>query len=163
MSLQIFGVIKRPPYAFFAATTFLIFTILFLYFDEFVFFSPFFVVYFPPSRFSFLLLDILVAVLSGVVLALSVFQTRSTKLRIRTEPTGKVGLAGIIVAVISGACPCYYLVPLLTFVGGAGGVLAMLGIFLNAYELPIKGLSLILLAAVVFNLERSLRATCRIQ
>jgi hypothetical protein len=134
---------------------------LFLYFDEFVFFSPYVVAFFPPSKLSFLLLDVLIAVLSGIVMAVSFFQARNTKLRTGFGSRGsKVGVAGIVIAIFSGACPCYYLVPLLAFAGGAGGVLATLGILINSYEMPIKVASLFLLVVVAFRLERSLRGSC---
>ncbi len=72
------------------------------------------------------------------------------------------GVAGILIALVAGACPCYYLLPLLAVAGGAGGALGVLGIYMNAYQLPIKILSLGLLGAVAISLERSLRASCDI-
>ena len=68
----------------------------------------------------------------------------------------------MLAAVVAGACPCYYLVPLLALAGGAGGVLGALGIFLYNLQIPIKLLSLALLGFVLLMLERSLVAYCRI-
>jgi hypothetical protein len=94
-------------------------------------------------------------------MALSIYQVRNVP-RLATNQ-GKAGLGGIIIAIVAGACPCYYLVPLLAVAGGAGGALAAIGILFEVYQLPIKLVSLALLGTVAFSLERSLRAMCRIR
>lgn len=73
---------------------------------------------------------------------------------------GKIGIAGIVAAFLAGACPCYYLVPLLAVAGGVGGALGTVGILFYAYQLPVKLASVVLLIFVSFSLERSIRASC---
>jgi hypothetical protein len=118
--------------------------------------------YVPPDGVGLFSLDVLLSALSGVVLALSIYQMRNV-VPCMGKNQGKTGLSGIIIALVAGACPCYYLVPLLAVAGGAGGALAAAGIQFEAYQLPIKLVSLAPLGTVAFSLERSLRATCKIR
>ncbi len=138
----------------------LLFGTMFLYFDEFFFVKPYFVVYIPLDRLSILMLDVLISVLSGVVLTLSVYEIRSFPYQ--KDSYRKAGLAGIVGAFLAGACPCYYLLPLLAVAGGAGGALGALGILFFNYQVPIKLGSLALLLLTSFMLERNLRAACAI-
>ncbi len=108
----------------------------------------------------YLALDLAVSLLSGVVIVLSIYQLRNTPFR-KSAGSG-IGLAGIVAALVAGACPCYYLVPLLVVAGGAGGVLGAVGIFFYSIQIPIKLASLALLAVTTLVLERSLRAACAI-
>jgi len=101
-----------------------------------------------------------ISALSGIAISGSFFQLRFVPY-VSSRNAG-TGLAGMLAAVVAGACPCYYLVPLLALAGGAGGVLGALGIFLYNFQIPIKLLSLALLGLVLFTLERSLVAYCRI-
>jgi hypothetical protein len=163
LTFQTLEVLKRPAFAAIALATFTFFTVVFLYFDQFIFFSPYFVTNFSFSNSGLLILDFVIAFLSGVVISVSIFQAETVKLiKARNIAKTRIGVAGIAVAIFSGACPCYYLVPLLAFAGSAGGALATLGILLNSYEVPIKIASLLLLALVGYSLERSLRATCSV-
>ncbi|HEV2138819.1 MAG TPA: hypothetical protein VGR53_08245 [Nitrososphaerales archaeon] len=131
---------------------------MFLYLDEFYFVSPYFASYIDPSRVPVLLLDITISVLSGIVLVASIYE-------IRTFPNlkgsyRKTGMVGVLAAFVAGACPCYYLVPLLAVLGGVGGALGALGILLYDYQIQIKLGSFGLLAIAIFTLERGLRAAC---
>lgn len=135
-------------------------SLIFLYLDEFYFVSPYFVSYIDPSRVPILLLDIAISVLSGIVLIASIYE-------IRTFPNlkgsyRKTGMAGVLAAIVAGACPCYYLVPLLAVLGGVGGVLGTLGVLIYGYQLQIKLGSLGLLAFTIFTLERGLRSACAV-
>ncbi len=161
MSLQILGVLRRPPYVSATLGVSVVFGTLFLYFNQFLFFVPYFIFYLPSDGFGLLALDLLLSALSGVVIALSIFQIRNIPRGPRGQ--GKVGLTGILIAIVAGACPCYYLLPLLAVAGGAGGALAAVGIIFAAYELPIKLLSVALLTAVTYTLEMSLRAFCAVR
>lgn len=134
------------------------FAVVLFYFDEFLFVAPYFTFYLSTDRVATFVLDAAVSVLSGVVLSLSVYQLRAVPNGARRQ--GKIGVAGIVAALVAGACPCYYLVPLLAVAGGVGGALGALGILFYAYQLPVKFASAALLIFVSFSLERSLRASC---
>jgi hypothetical protein len=160
MQTQIVSVLKRPPFALSTSAIALLFALVFLYFDEFYFVAPYFVVFIPPERLPILILDVSISALSGVVLSLSIYEIRTFP-NLRSSPK-RVGAAGIVAAFIAGACPCYYLVPLLAVAGGAGGVLGTIGILFFNYEIPIKLGSLALLVFTTFTVERALRAACEI-
>lgn len=157
---QIFTVLRRPTFALSSFVIALAFSLVFLYFDEFYFVSPYFVIYVDPSKLSVLVLDLVISALSGIVLTLSTYE-------IRTFPNLKgsyrrTGTLGIVAAFVAGACPCYYLVPLLAVFGGAGGALGALGILFFNYQIPIKLGSLALLVFTTFTIERGLRAACAV-
>lgn len=134
------------------------FAVVLLYFDEFLFVAPYFTFYLPADRVATFVLDATVSALSGVVLSLSVYQAKVVPKDAKRQ--GKVGIAGIVAAFVAGACPCYYLVPLLAVAGGVGGVLGAVGILFYAYQLPVKLASVVLLISVSFSLERTLKASC---
>ena len=158
MEAQIFGVLRRPAYGLPSLVIATLASLAFLYLDEFYFLSPYFVAYIDPSRVQVFLLDIAISALSGIVLAASVYEVRAfPNLQGSYRRTG---MAGVVAALVAGACPCYYLVPLLAVLGGVGGLLGTLGIFLYNYQVPIKLVSLGLLALTVITLERGLRAAC---
>ncbi len=161
MSLEIYSALKKPTYAVAALAITTLFATTFLRFDNFLFFAPYLILYLPQSGFGVMALDLSISILSGVTIALSIYQIRNVLTRGKNQ--GKIGLTGIMVALLSGACPCYYLVPLLAVAGSAGGALAAFGIFFSTYQLPIKLLSLTLLASVVYSLERSFKASCSIR
>ncbi len=157
-TVQVLLVLRRPRYLLPSLFITIIISLIFLYLDEFYFVSPYFVVYVDPSRATLFMLDLTISLLSGIVLVVSSYE-------IRTFPDlkgsyRKTGMAGVAAAFLAGACPCYYLIPLLATLGGVGGVLGAAGIFLYDYQIPIKLGSLLLLAFTIFTLERGLRAAC---
>ncbi len=160
MDIQLLRVAKRPFYA----SIFLLIAVglgvLFMYSDEFLFFIPYRTLFVPLERVPNLVIDLVISTFSGVVIFTSLFQI--SHLPASSEKYTKAGFAGVVAALIAGACPCYYLVPLLVFAGGAGGFLAVLGVMLYTYQIPIKLASLALLVSVTFIQERSLRAQCEI-
>jgi hypothetical protein len=160
MQTQIVGVLRRPPFALSSFAIALLSALFLLYFDEFYFLAPYLTVFIPADRLPVLLLDLAISSLSGIVLSLSIYEIRTFP-NLRAGPKG-VGAAGIIAAFIAGACPCYYLVPLLAVAGGAGGVLGTIGILFFDYQIPIKLGSLALLVFTTFTVERALKAACEI-
>src|SRR2546426_11881920 len=161
MSLQVLEALRRPAYALAALGMATAFGIFFLYFNQFLFFAPYFVFFVPSEGAGLFALDVLLSALSGVVIALSVFQIRYTPRLSMGQ--ARAGLGGIVIAFVAGACPCYYLVPLLAVAGGAGGALVTVGIIFEVYQIPLKLLSVALLVTVMYTLERSLRAACDVK
>src|SRR5208283_4599094 len=117
--------------------------------------------YIPPGGTWLLSLDIALSALSGLVIGLSVYQLASRSKGAKARG-GNIGLVGIFAALFAGACPCYYLIPILAASAGAGSVLLTFSIFFNTFEVEIKLLSLAILAFAMFTLERSLRASYEI-
>jgi hypothetical protein len=133
--------------------------LLLMFIDQFLFIAPYFVFYVSLTDLAILVLDILLSTLTGIVLVVSLRQVMSG----RSKGTASTGILGIVAALIAGACPCYYLVPLLAIAGGVGGALGAFGILLNAYELEVKTASVLLLLIVSWGLERNARMTCRLK
>ena len=156
--LQSLEVLKRPPYGVAAVAVATLFGVAFLYFDGILFFAPMLIFYLPPGLFQVFAIDSAISVLSGSAIVLSYYQLRN--LPSTTNKSAKVGFAGVIAALIAGACPCYYLVPLLAAAGGVGGALGAFVILLNMDQLPIKLASLALLTFVSVTTERGLKASC---
>ena len=150
MSLQIFQVLKTPSLLIATVLVVVSYGLLLMLIDQFLFVSPYFVFYVPPTGFTILILDLLLSILTGIVLVLSVQQVRSA----RSKGTAYTGVLGIVAALIAGACPCYYLVPLLAIAAGVGGALEAIGILLNAYQLEVKTASVALLLIVCWGLEK---------
>jgi len=133
--------------------------LLLMFIDQFLFIAPYLVFYLPPTNLAILALDLLLSTLTGIVLVVSLQQVRSA----RSKRTAYTGVLAIVTSLIAGACPCSYLVPLLTIAAGAGSVLGAIGILLNAYQLEAKTASTVLLLLVFWRLEKNARVTCRLK
>jgi hypothetical protein len=138
----------------------LVFALVFLYLDGFYFVSPYLVASVDVARLPLLFLDLVISVMSGAVITVSVYEVRS--LRGAAGSSRKVGILGIAAALVAGACPSYYLVPLLAVAGGVGEALAAVGIFFSYYQMPIKLASVGLLVFTTAMQEKSLRAACEV-
>jgi len=132
--------------------------VMLLFFDQFLFFQPYFVVYVPVDSLGLLSIDLVLSVLTGFVTAVSIHEIKSNANR--AGGAMRAGFIGLLAAVFAGACPCYYLAPMLAVAGGFGGVLGLTGIFFNAYETPIKIVSIIILLAACYGLEKAARTKC---
>ena len=162
-SLQFLQVFRdKPKYLVFGLAMAMCLSTAFLYFDYFLFFQPLLIFYIPPNGFWLLFIDLILSVLSGLVVSLSVYQLLSQRSK-RTRTGGSLGVAGIIAALFAGACPCYYLIPVLAASASAGSLPLGLSVFFNTYEIEIKLLSLVVIGFSMFTLERSLRAYCKIE
>jgi hypothetical protein len=157
--LQIFQILKAPPLLVATILVVVFYGLLLVFVDQFLFIAPYLVFYVPPTGLTTLVLDILLSILTGIVLVVSLQQVRS----VRSRGTAYTGALGIVVALAAGACPCYYLVPLLTIAAGVGGVLGAIGILLNAYQLEAKTGSIVLLLIVSWALERNARTSCQLK
>jgi hypothetical protein len=148
--------LKRPSLLVATILVVVSYGLLLMFIDQFLFIAPYFVFYVPLTGLAILALDMLLSILTGIVLVVSLQQVRSA----RSKGTAYTGLLAIVPALIAGACPCYYLVPVLTIAAGVGGALGAIGILLNAYELEVKTASVVLLLIVSWGLERNARMTC---
>lgn len=160
MAVQTLSVLRRPWVGLSTIAVGLTFLGLFLTLDEFLFLTPYLVFSIPSERLGTLGLDLSISVLSGSVISISIFELRNSPLK--RSPSTKTGMLGIFTSLVAGACPCYYLVPLLAVAGGAGGVLGAIGIAFYTYQIPVKIGSLALLTFVSLSLERGLATSCKV-
>ncbi len=129
-----------------------------LFFDSFLFFAPYFTFYVSTSAYASLLLDLLLTILTAIVLSVSI---RQISLQSQGGSGSKTGMLGIFAALLAGACPCYYLVPLLALAGTVGGALGAVGILLNVFQIPIKLGAMLILVVATYKLNKS--GVCKIR
>jgi len=125
--------------------------LMLLFLDQFLFFTPYFTFYIPPSGTVNFIIDLILTILTTMVLTVSVRQLRLQ----RGGEATKAGTLGIIAGILAGACPCYYLIPLLAAAGSIGGALGAMGILLNAFQIPIKLAATLILMIAAHKLDRS--------
>ncbi|MGA3295906.1 MAG: hypothetical protein ABSD41_00480 [Candidatus Bathyarchaeia archaeon] len=132
--------------------------VMLLFFDQFLFFVPYFTLYVPLSAYASLVLDLALTFLTAIVLTVSV---RQILLQRQGGNASKTGILGIVAALVAGACPCYYLVPLLAVAGAIGSTFGALGILLNAFQIPIKLGATFILMVASYKLNKS--GVCKIK
>jgi len=131
---------------------------LLMFLDQFLFLAPYFVLYVRSNDIGILLIDIVLSLLIGFVAVVSFRELKSGFGK--TKSATRIGVVGMLSALIAGSCPCYYLVPMLTIAGGFGGVFGTAGILLSVYQLPIKLISVMLLLLAAYGLETNARRAC---
>jgi len=157
MSSPILDSFKDAKYVLLGVVIMVGYGIMLLFFDQFLFFSPYFAFYVPASVYPDLLVDLLLTFLTAIVLTVSI---RQISLRRQGGNASKTGILGIIAALLAGACPCYYFIPLLAVAGTVGGALGAVGILLNAFQIPIKLGAMLILVVATYKLNKS--GVCKI-
>jgi len=157
MSSPIVDTFRDPRYGLLAAVILMVYGVTLLFFDQFLFFEPYFIFYVGPSGVESFVLDVVLTLLTTLVLSVSI---RQILLQRGFGGPTKTGALGILAALLAGACPCYYLVPLLAVAGTLGGVLGAAGILLNAFQIPIKLAATLILILAAYKLNKS--GVCKI-
>jgi len=158
MPSPILDTFKDAKYLLLGVAIMVCYGIMLLFFDQFLFFSPYFTLYVQSSSYASLVLDLALTFLTTIVLTVSIGQIILQK---QGGNASKTGILGIVAALIAGACPCYYLVPLLAVAGAIGGTLGALGILLNAFQIPIKLSAMLILVVAIYKLNDS--GVCKIK
>lgn len=160
MSLQILQTLRGSAYIGITVLIGVCYGTMLLFFDQFIFFAPYFTLYIPSSSLVTLALDLILSALTAIVMVVSIKQVRGDSMKRRG--VARMGFLGILASIFAGACPCYYLAPLLAIAGGFGGALGAVGILLNTYQFAIKLASVTLLLGASYGLERNLRMACKL-
>jgi len=158
MPSLILDTFKDAKYLLLGVAIMVCYGIILLFFDQFLFFAPYFTLYVPSSAYASLVLDLALTFLTAIVLTVSMGQII---LQRQGGSASKTGILGIAAALIAGACPCYYLVPLLAVAGAIGGTLGAMGILLNALQIPIKLGAMLILVVATYKLNKS--GVCKIK
>jgi hypothetical protein len=158
MSLLILRTFQNPVYVIVMLVVMVGYSVLLMFLDQFLFLTPYFVIYVRPNDIGILVIDIVLSLLTGFVAVVSFREIKSSFGQ--TKGATRIGLLGMLTALIAGSCPCYYLVPMLTIAGGFGGVLGAAGILLSVYQLPIKLISVLILLLAGYGLEMNARRAC---
>ena len=137
-----------------------IFAILFMTLSivsEFVFFSPGFLFYVPVYGIANFSLIVIVAALSGLVISLSIYRIRALGIDVKRSGSGFVGS---IIGASAGACSCGSIgFAVVSTFGAAGGAATA---FLTNYEIPLRLVSIAILAYTYFVSVRGITAQCKI-
>jgi hypothetical protein len=157
MNSPILDTFKDAKYVILSGAIIVVYGAMLLFFDQFLFFAPYFTLYLPASGYLNVLLDLALTLLTAIVLTVSI---RQILLQRQGGNTSKTGILGIVAALAAGACPCYYLVPLLAVAGTIGGALGAVGILLNAFQVPIKLGALLILVVATYKVNKS--GVCKI-
>jgi len=157
MPSPIVDTFRDAKYSLLAAPILVGYGVMLVFFDEFLFFSPYFVFYVPSSGLGNLTLDLALTILTTLVLTVSI---RQILLQRGSGGTSKTGVLGIVAALLAGACPCYYLIPLLAVAGSIGGALGAVGILLNAFQIPIKLAAVAILLFATYKINKT--GVCKI-
>ena len=158
MPSPIVDTFRDTKYVIFAVPIVVAYGVMLFFFDQFIFFAPYFTFYVPSSGVWNLVLDTLLTTLTALVLTFSI---RQMLLQRGSGGASKTGVLGIVAAIVAGACPCYYLVPLLTVAGAIGGTLGAVGILLNTFQIPIKLAAMLLLVFAIYKLNKS--GVCKVR
>ena len=158
MASPIVDAFKDAKYALLSVVIVVCYGTMLLSIDSFLFFAPYFTFYVSTSAYASLILDLLLTFLTAIVLTVSI---RQISFQRQGGSTSKTGMLGILAALLAGACPCYYLVPLLAVAGTIGGALGAVGILLNAFQIPIKLGAMLILVVATSKLNKS--GVCKIK
>lgn len=125
--------------------------------SEYVFFTPFFVFSIPYDRIVGFILILAVSCLSGLVIPMNVYRIKT----LQNKPK-KIGSSfiGSIIGASAGACSCGPVgFAIISTFGTIGGVATSL---LATYEIPLRILSVAILAYVYYTTAKSLSIHCKI-
>jgi len=158
MPLLVLRTLREPVYLCLALLIMTSYCVTLLLLDQFLFLQPYFTFYVPDTRQGLFGINIMLSILTGFIAAASIRAVRSS----RAVGAVRVGLFGVFAAIFAGACPCFYLAPMLAVAGGLGGALGVIGIFFSVYEAPIKLVSIIVLLLAFYGLEKAGRTQCTV-
>ncbi len=148
-------VFSNARYAVLASVIFTLMTVALLILSEYIFLAPYIVSHLPSgSELGFALILILSA-LSALVIPMNVF--RITALKSSTRKMGG-GTVGSIIGAAAGACSCG---PVgFAVISTFGSVGATATAFLTNYEIPIRIVAILVLAATYVTTVKSLKTEC---
>ncbi len=126
--------------------------------EGFLFLSPVLVFFLPAEEFLDFSLLITISVLSGLVAPMAIYSY--SNLRSRKVAQGSLGFIGSMFGMVTGVCGCtsvgFALIASLGAVGTAGTA------FLSNFQLPLRLLSISLLAVSLAYANRSITQECKI-
>lgn len=125
--------------------------------SEFIFFSPRFIFYVPLSASISFTLIVLVSALSGIVISLSIYRIRMMGTGVRKSGSG---FLGSIIGAGAGACSCGSIgFAVISAFGAVGGTATA---FLTTYEIPLRLVSIAILAYTYYVTVKGITAQCKI-
>jgi hypothetical protein len=126
--------------------------------SEYIFVSPYLVMYVPlDGMFGFALI-VVVSVLSGIVISMNVYRIRLLQ---QSKTTMGGSLFGSIIGASAGACSCGPVgFAVISTFGTIGGVAAA---FLSNYEIPLRLGAIAILAYTYYSTTKALTFECKLK
>jgi hypothetical protein len=126
--------------------------------SEYIFISPYIIMSIPIDRVFGFTLIVVVSILSGIVVSMNVY-----RIKLLQQNKNKIGgsLFGSIIGASAGACSCGSLgFAVISTFGTVGGVATA---FLSNYEIPLRIMSIGILAYTYYTTTKSLDTECKIK
>jgi hypothetical protein len=125
--------------------------------SEFIFFSPHFIFYVPLYAVGSFALIVIVSALSGLVISLSIYRIKLMGTGIRKSGSG---FLGSLIGAGAGACSCGSIgFAVISAFGAVGGTATA---FLTNYEIPLRLVSIAILAYTYYVSVKGITAQCKI-
>jgi len=125
--------------------------------DQLLYFTPIVFFYLPEDAIVGFILATITSILLGIVVGMNIYIFKNTKMKIKTGSF----FSGSSLAVLSSTCAsCSSLGFFLVSILGAAGITA--STFLSNYQIPLRLLSIGLLAWAYYSVSRELMKSCRI-
>jgi len=129
-----------------------------LHLSGYIFFEPYFVGHIPAGHELGLVLIVMLAALAAAVIPMNVYRIATFR---RTNKKMGGGILGSIVGAAAGACSCGPVgFAIISTFGSAG---AAASAFATNYEIPIRLISVAILAVTYYTTLRSLNAECNLR
>jgi hypothetical protein len=150
-------VFSNKKYIALSASIFVVLLVTLSIVSEFIFLSPNFLFYVPVYEITNFALIVIVAALSGMVISLSIYRIRLMGAGIRKSGTG---FFGSIIGASAGACSCGSIgFAVVSTFGAVGGTATA---FLTNYEIPLRLVSIAILAYTYYVSVKGITAQCKI-
>ena len=150
-------IFSKWSYILIAFTTALAFWIVSSIFDQLLYFTPIVYFYLPEDAVVGFILATITSILLGIIVSMNIFVFKNTRTKIKTASF----FSGSTLGLLSSTCAsCSSLGFLLVSTLGAAGVTA--SSFLSNYQIPLRLLSIGLLAWAYYSVSRQLMNSCAI-
>jgi hypothetical protein len=150
-------VFSKRSYILIAFATAVAFWIVSSFFDQLLYFTPIVFFYLPEDAVVGFILVTITSILLGIIVSMNIYIFKNTRTKIKTASF----FSGSSLGVLSSTCAsCSSLGFLLVSTLGAAGVTA--SNFLSNYQIPLRLLSIGLLAWAYYSVSRELMKSCAI-
>jgi len=126
--------------------------------SQYIFLSPAFLFYVPSYQIADFSLIIIISGLSGLVISMSIYRIRMLGAKVRRSGTG---FLGSIIGASAGACGCSsFGFTIVSTFGAVGGTATA---FLTNYSIPLRLISIAILAYTYYISVKGIMRQCRIR
>lgn len=151
-------IFSNPPYLALAVSIFVGLLVSLSLVSEFLFVEPYLTFYVPQYLLLSFSLIVAVSALSGLVISMSIYRIRLLRTNMRKAGSS---FLGSIIGASAGACSCGSIgFAVISTFGAVGGTATA---FLSNYEIPLRLVSIAILAYTYYITMKALRTECKIQ